>query len=138
MTARVNGAFALTTSGAYVSALKLAMHLTLKSLIIIKGGTNMIKNGLPAIHPGEFLVEILSEMGISQAEFARTIGVSPMRISHVIKGDRPVTAELGLLFGRAFNQTPQYWLNLQATYDLKIAKASIGKRLAGIHALAHA
>ncbi|OGQ95776.1 MAG: addiction module antidote protein, HigA family [Deltaproteobacteria bacterium RIFOXYD12_FULL_57_12] len=95
----------------------------------------MVKNGLPAIHPGEFLAEILGEMGISQAEFARTIGVSPMRISHVIKADRPVTAELALLFGRAFNQSPQYWLNLQASYDLKIAKASIGKRLAGIHAL---
>ena len=98
----------------------------------------MVKNGLPAIHPGEFLAEILGEMNISQAEFARTIGVSAMRISHVIKGDRPVTAELALLFGRAFNQTPQYWLNLQAAYDLKIAQASIGKRLRGIHALAHA
>jgi addiction module HigA family antidote len=99
---------------------------------------NMVKNGLPAIHPGEFLTEILGEMGISQAEFARAIGVSPMRISHIIKGDRPVTAELALLFGRAFNQSPQYWLNLQAYYDLKIAKARIGERLAGIHAFAHA
>ena len=44
-----------------------------------------------------------------------------MRISHVIKGGRPVTAELALLFGRAFGQSPQYWLNLQATYDLKLA-----------------
>ncbi|MEW6109265.1 MAG: HigA family addiction module antitoxin [Nitrospirota bacterium] len=138
MTAPANGAFALMTSGAYVSALKMVTLMTLKSLIITKGDTEMVKNGLPAIHPGEFLAEILREMGISQAEFARTIGVSPMRISHVIKGDRPVTAELALLFGRAFNQTPQYWLNLQASYDLKIAKASIGKRLAGIHALAHA
>ena len=92
----------------------------------------MVKNGLPAIHPGDFLAEILSEMGLSQAEFARTIGVSPMRISHVIKGDRPVTAELALLFGCAFNQSPQYWLNLQASYDLKIAKASIGKRLMAV------
>ena len=138
MTVLVNGAYVLTISGGSVSALKKVMHLMLKSLIIINGGTNMLKNGLPAIHPGEFLAEILGEMGISQAEFARTIGVSPMRISHVIKGDRPVTAELALLFGRAFNQTPQYWLNLQASYDLKIAKASIGKRLASIHALAHA
>jgi len=138
MTAQVNGAFALTTSGAFVSVLKMVMRMTLKSLTITKGDTDMVKNGLPAIHPGEFLAEILGEMGISQAEFARTIGVSPMRISHVIKGDRPVTAELALLFGRAFNQTPQYWLNLQASYDLKIAKANIGKRLAGIHALAHA
>jgi addiction module HigA family antidote len=51
-------------------------------------------------------------MGISQAEFARAIGVSSMRVSHVIKGSRPVTAELALLFGRAFDQSPQYWLNL--------------------------
>ena len=138
MTAQVNGAFVLMINGVSVSALKKAMRMTLKSLIITRGDMNMIKNGLPAIHPGEFLAEILGEMGLSQAEFARSIGVSPMRISHVIKGDRPVTAELALLFGRAFNQTPQYWLNLQAAYDLKIAKASIGKRLAGIRAIAHA
>jgi len=98
----------------------------------------MVKNGLPAIHPGEFLTEILGVMSISQAEFARAIGVSPMRISHIVKGDRPVTAELALLFGRAFNQSPQYWLNLQANYDLKIAKASIGKRLSAIHTFAPA
>ena len=48
-----------------------------------------------------------------------------------------MTAELALLFGRALNQTPQYWPNLQATYDLKIAKARIGKRLASIHAFAN-
>jgi len=83
----------------------------------------MVKNGLPAIHPGEFLREILEEHEISQAEFARKLGVSPMRISHVVKGSRPVTAELALLFGRAFAQSPQYWLNLQAAYDLEIGGA---------------
>ena len=98
----------------------------------------MVKNGLPAIHPGEFLSEVLVEIGISQAEFARAIGVSPMRVSHVIKGTRPVTAELALLFGRAFDQSPQYWLNLQASYDLKTAEANIGKRLAGVHSFAQA
>ncbi len=98
----------------------------------------MSKNKLPAIHPGEFLSETLTEMGISQAEFARAIGVSAMRISHVIKGTRPVTAELALLFGRAFDQTPQYWLNLQAAYDLKMAETNLGERLAEVHALAHA
>ena len=98
----------------------------------------MVKNGLPIIHPGEFLSEILGEMGISQAEFARGIGVSPMRISHIIKGARPVTAELALLFGRAFDQSPQYWLNLQVFYDLKTAEATIGGRLAGVHSFAHA
>ncbi len=98
----------------------------------------MFKSKLPTIHPGEFLSETLTEMGISQAEFARAIGVSPMRISHVIKGTRPVTAELALLFGRAFDQTPQYWLNLQAAYDLKRAEADMGERLADVHSLTHA
>ena len=54
----------------------------------------MVNNGLPPIHPGEYLAETLDELGVSQARFAREIDVSPMRISHVIKGTRPVTAEL--------------------------------------------
>lgn len=98
----------------------------------------MTKNGLPAIHPGEFLAEMLDDLAISQADFARAIGVSPMRISHVVKGSRPVTAELALLFGRAFDQSPQYWMNLQASFDLKTAEASIGQRLFGVHTFAHA
>ena len=98
----------------------------------------MFKNGLPPIHPGEFLRETLHELGISQAEFARATGVSPMRISHVVKGARPVTAELALLFGRALGQSPQYWLNLQATHDLSAAERSIGKRLRAVAELVHA
>jgi antitoxin HigA-1 len=97
----------------------------------------MSKKALQAIHPGEFLAETLEELGFSQAAFARAIGVSPMRISHVSKGTRPVTAELALLFGRAFDQSPQYWLNLQSDYDLKTAQASIGKRLLAIHSVTH-
>ena len=89
----------------------------------------MIKSGLPPIHPGEFLREILDERCLSQAHFARAIGVAPMRISHVVKGARPVTAELALLFGRAFGQSPQYWLNLQAAYDLKLAERAIANQL---------
>lgn len=69
----------------------------------------MAEQGLPAIHPGEYLGETLSELNISQAGF-----------------------------GRAFNQSPQYWLNLQATYDLKIAETSLGKLLTQVHLLAHA
>jgi addiction module HigA family antidote len=97
----------------------------------------MIYNGLQPIHPGDYLAELLEEMNISQAMFARTIGVSPMRISHVIKGKRPVTAELALLFAKAFEQTPQYWLNLQSSYDLKAAEKNIANRLFSIQSLAH-
>ena len=93
----------------------------------------MIYNGLPAIHPGEYLTEILEELSVSQAEFARAIGVSPMRISHITKGARPVTAELALLFGHAFDQSPQYWMNLQADFDLKIAESCLGARLVAVH-----
>ena len=58
-----------------------------------------------------------------------------MRISHLAKGARPVTAELALLFGRALGQSPQYWLNLQATYDLKQAECLIGPRLEAVSEL---
>jgi addiction module HigA family antidote len=98
----------------------------------------MAKKTLAPILPGEFLAETLQELGISQAAFARTIGVSPMRISHVVKGTRPVTAELALLFGRAFEQSPQYCLNLQADHDLKVAWTKIGPRLRAIHSVTHA
>ena len=98
----------------------------------------MIKNALPPIHPGYFLRETLEELGISQAQFARAIGVAPMRISHVVKGTRPVTAELALLFGRALGQSPEYWLNLQAAYALKIAEQSMGTRLRTVIELAPA
>lgn len=92
----------------------------------------MIQQGLPAIHPGEFLAETLQELGMSQARFARAIGVSPMRISHVVNGTRPVSAELALRIGRALGQSPQYWLNLQTMYDLKVAEAALGEKLANV------
>jgi antitoxin HigA-1 len=94
------------------------------------------RNGLPAIHPGEFLAEVLSDRGMSQAAFAKAIGVSPMRISHVLAGERPVTAELALRLGRALNQTPQYWLNLQSAYDLKRAAADFKDDLRAVRKLA--
>jgi len=95
----------------------------------------MFKTGLPPIHPGEFLSETLHELGLTQAQFARAIGISPMRVSHIVNGMRPVTAELALLFGRAFAQSPQFWLNLQGAYDLKNAEAAIGKQLRAITGL---
>jgi plasmid maintenance system antidote protein VapI len=49
-----------------------------------------------------------------------------------------VTAELALLFGRAFGQSPQYWLNLQATYDLKTAEAAMDRQLKAVTELVHA
>ena len=86
------------------------------------------KNGLPAIHPGEFLAEILGEYHLSQAALARAIGVSAMRVNHVIAGTRSINAEMAHLLGKATGTTPQYWLNLQATYDLKTLDKDVQRR----------
>jgi antitoxin HigA-1 len=94
-----------------------------------------LTNGLPAIHPGEFLKEILEELGLTQAAFAEAIGVSPMRVSHLLKGQRPVTAELALRLGLALSQTPQYWLNLQTAYDLKVTQVDLKDSLLAVRLL---
>ncbi|OLP05026.1 addiction module antidote protein, HigA family [Rhodoferax antarcticus ANT.BR] len=97
-----------------------------------------MKNGMPPIHPGEFLREILDDLALTQAAFAEAIGISPMRVSHVLRGDRPITAELALRLGRALGQTPQYWLNLQTSYDLKVAQAEWKDSLRAVRELAAA
>jgi addiction module HigA family antidote len=90
------------------------------------------------MHPGEFLRETLDDLALTQAAFAEAIGVSPMRVSHLLRGDRPVTAELALRLGRALGQSPQYWLNLQTGYDLKVAQAQMKDALRGVRELAAA
>ena len=95
-----------------------------------------VKNGMPAIHPGEFLKEIVDELGLSQVALAQALGISTMRVSHVLKGSRPVTAELALRLGRVMGQTPQYWLNLQSAYDLKLAQLANQTSLSGLRRLA--
>lgn len=96
---------------------------------------NMHSGFLP-IHPGEYLAELLEELRISRAALARILGVSPMRISHIVNCGRPVTAEMALLLGKAFVQTPGYWLNLQSSYDLKSAEATLAKRLKSVRRFA--
>ncbi len=93
-------------------------------------------NGLPPIHPGEYLREALEDLGMTQAALAKAIGVSAMRISHVVREERPITADLALRLGQAFGQSPQYWLNLQSGYELKLAQASLLGELANIPRLA--
>lgn len=81
------------------------------------------------VHPGVILREIIEELGISQACLAHDIGVSPMRISHIINGSRPVTGDVALRLGRYFVQAPQFWMNLQANFDMQTAQEKIGKNL---------
>ena len=73
---------------------------------------------------------------MTQANFAKAIHVSPMRVSHLIKGTRPVTAELALRIGKALGQSPRYWLNLQADYDIKQAQQETGAALNEVQLIA--
>lgn len=124
-----------TNNGGSASASRANTPMKSKSSITTRGAPRVRERPRP-IHPGAFLAEGLAELGLSQAEFARAIGVSAMRISHVVKGSRPVTAELALLFGKAFGQSPQYWLNLQRQYDLELAETALEARLESIEPIA--
>lgn len=97
-----------------------------------------LTNGLPAIHPSEYLREIRDELGLTQAAFAQAVGISPRRMSHLLKGQCPVSSELALRLGRALSQSPQYWLNLQNAYDLKVAQAELKASLLAVKKLAEA
>lgn len=75
------------------------------------------------IHPGEILLEeFLTPMGISQNRLALDIRVPAPRINAIVHGKRAITADTALRLGQYFNMEPQFWLNLQANYDLGVAE----------------
>jgi addiction module HigA family antidote len=82
------------------------------------------------IHPGEILNEdFLKPLGITQYRLAKDIAVSPRRINEIVHGQRAVTADSALRFGRYFGTTPQFWLNLQSHYDLESESERMGSFL---------
>lgn len=85
------------------------------------------------VHPGVILRDMIEELGISQVKLSHDIGVSPMRISHIINCSRPVTGDIALRLGKYFAQSPQFWMNLQANFDMQTAQDKIGKSLSRIH-----
>ena len=82
------------------------------------------------IHPGEILMEeFLKPMGISQYRLAHDISVPPRRINEIVHRVRAVTADTALRLGKYFGISAQFWVNLQAHYDLAIEEDHLGKRL---------
>jgi len=81
------------------------------------------------IHPGEHLGEELRELGISAAELARQIDVPVNRITGIINGQRAITADTALRLGHWFGTSPEFWLNLQKLYELRLAQKEIGARV---------
>jgi antitoxin HigA-1 len=83
----------------------------------------------PAIHPGLILSDELSELNVTAAALARDINVPANRISQIMQGKRNITGDTALRLGHWFGNSPQFWLNLQSQFDLRIAQESVGKEV---------
>ena len=85
---------------------------------------------LPNIHPGEVLLEeFLKPLDISQNRLARAMGVPPRRINEIVHGKRAVSADTAIRLSRALGTTEQFWMGLQADYDLEEARKAAQKEL---------
>jgi addiction module HigA family antidote len=86
---------------------------------------------LDEIHPGEVLLEdFMKPMGISARQLAADIDVSPSRISDLVNGNRPITADTALRLGLFFTMDPRFWLNLQTEYDMRVTARTLQDKIA--------
>jgi addiction module HigA family antidote len=81
------------------------------------------------IHPGEILADELDELGVSPTELARQIRVPANRISQIINGKRAITGDTALRLAHWFGTSPQFWMNLQALYDVRMAEQEAGTEI---------
>ena len=85
---------------------------------------------LDEIHPGEILLEdFMKPMGITARQIAADIDVSPSRISEIVHGARPITADTAIRLGLFFRMDPKFWLNLQMEYDIRVATRTLQKEI---------
>jgi addiction module HigA family antidote len=82
------------------------------------------------IHPGEHLAEELRELDVTAAELSRQIDVPVNRITGILHGQRGITADTALRLGHWFGNSPQFWMNLQQLYELRLAENEVGARIA--------
>ena len=81
------------------------------------------------VHPGEVLGEELTELGVSPTELARQIDVPPNRITQILRGQRAVTGDTAVRLAHWFEMSAEFWINLQAQYDVAVAKLRLGDAL---------
>src|SRR5436853_7568352 len=87
----------------------------------------MAKNEFAPVTPGEMLKEeFLAGYRLSQSQLAKAIGISPNRIAEIVNNRRRITADTALRLGLYFGNSAEFWMNLQAHYDLKIARRNLG------------
>jgi len=89
------------------------------------------KTRLPPVHPGEILLhDFMEPLGLSQTALAKALGVTPIRINHIVRGQRAITADTALRLSRYFGTRPGWWLDLQSHYDLQVAADKVEERIA--------
>lgn len=81
------------------------------------------------LHPGRILADELAEIGITPTELSRRINVPPNRLTQIIQGRRGITGDTALRLGHWFDMSPQFWLNLQAAHDIRIAEQKAGEEI---------
>ena len=86
-----------------------------------------IKNGMMPVHPGEVLREELDDLGLSANALAKAVDVPVNRITGILNGERGVSADTALRLGRYFNTTAQFWMNLQQTWQIRLAEMNMGQ-----------
>lgn len=85
---------------------------------------------IPPVHPGEVLLEeFLLPWQVSQNLLARHMGITTTRLNDIVRGRRGITGDTALRLGRATHTPPEFWLNLQALYELETARDQLGNRL---------
>ena len=82
-----------------------------------------------AIHPGEHLAEELDALDMSAAELARRLKVPTNRVTAIMNGQRAISGDTALRLGHFFGTTPQFWLNLQSLYEIRLAEEKSGKAI---------
>jgi addiction module HigA family antidote len=86
----------------------------------------MAENKFAPVTPGEMLKEeFLAEYGLSQNQLAKAIGISPNRIAEIVNNRRRITADTSLRLSFYFGNSPEFWMNLQTHYDLKMARRNL-------------
>ena len=81
------------------------------------------------IHPGEHLAQELQELGMSAAELARKLDVPTNRVTGILNGQRAITGDTALRLAHFFGTSPEFWLNLQSLYEIRIAAKKAGKSI---------
>ncbi len=89
-----------------------------------------VKNGMRPVHPGEILRDEIDELEMSPHVLAKALAVPPNRITAILKGQRGIAADSALRLSRYFGTTPQLWMNLQQTFELRRAEEASGAEVA--------